>query len=140
MDKFKGKYKRISTENYKEMLQEFDINFLFIKAATSSSAPVPVIEISEENGQWTIKTSSALKSFSRTFKLGEPFNETTADGREVTSVILLEEGKLVSVQKAKKQGVKSTRSVREIEGDEMTYTITVEGTNTVCVQKFVRVQ
>ena len=140
MDKFKGKYKRISTENYKEMLQEFDINFLFIKAATSSSAPVPVIEISEENGQWTIKTSSALKSFSRTFKLGEPFNETTADGREVTSVILLEEGKLVSVQKAKKPGVKSTRSVREIEGDEMTYTITVEGTNTVCVQKFVRVQ
>ena len=140
MDKFKGKYKRISTENYKEMLQEFDINFLFIKAATSSSAPVPVIEISEENGQWTIKTSSALKSFSRTFKLGEPFNETTPDGREVTSVILLEEGKLVSVQKAKKPGVKSTRSVREIEGDEMTYTITVEGTNTVCVQKFVRVQ
>ena len=140
MDKFKGKYKRISTENYKEMLQEFDINFLFIKAATSSSAPVPIIEISEENGQWTIKTSSALKSFSRTFKLGEPFDETTADGREVTSVILLEDGKLVSVQTAKKPGVKSTRSVREIEGDEMTYTITVEGTNTVCVQKFVRVQ
>ena len=140
MDKFKGKYKRISTENYKEMLQEFDINFLFIKAATSSSAPVPVIEISEENGQWTIKTSSALKSFSRTFKLGEPFNETTADGREVTSAILLEDGKLVSVQTAKKPGVKSTRSVREIEGDEMTYTIKVEGTNTVCVQKFVRVQ
>ena len=140
MDKFKGKYKRISTENYKEMLQEFDINFLFIKAATSSSAPVPIIEISEENGQWTIKTSSALKSFSRTFKLGEPFDETTADGREVTSVILLEDRKLVSVQTAKKKGVKSTRSVREIEGDEMTYTITVEGTNTVCVQKFVRVQ
>ena len=140
MDKFKGKYKRISTENYKEMLQEFDINFLFIKAATSSSAPVPIIEISEENGQWTIKTSSALKSFSRTFKLGELFDETTADGREVTSVILLEDGKLVSVQTAKKPGVKSTRSVREIEGDEMTYTITVEGTNTVCVQKFARVQ
>ena len=140
MDKFKGKYKRISTENYKEMLQEFDINFLFIKAATSSSAPVPIIEISEENGQWTIKTSSALKSFSRTFKLGEPFDETTADGREVTSVILLEDGKLVSVQTAKKKGVKSTRSVREIEGDEMTYTITVVGTNTVCVQKFARVQ
>ena len=58
----------------------------------------------------------------------------------MTSAILLEDGKLVSVQTAKKPGVKSTRSVREIEGDEMTYTITVEGTNTVCVQKFVRVQ
>ena len=140
MDKFKGKYKRISTENYKEMLQEFELNFLFIKAATSSAAPVPVIEISEENGQWTITTSSALKTFSRTFKLGEPFDETTADGREVSSVILLEDGKLVSVQTAKKPGVKSTRSVREIEGDELIYTIRVEGTNTVCVQKFVRVQ
>ena len=140
MDKFKGRFKRISTENYKEMLKEFDLNSLFIKAATSSSAPVPIIEISEENGEWTIKTTSALKSFSRTFKLGEPFDEITADGREVSSVIRLEDGKIVSVQTAKKKGVKSTRSVREIRGEEMNYSITVEGTNTVCVQRFIRVE
>ena len=43
------------------------------------------------------------------FKLGEPFDETTPDGREVTAVCTLEDGKIVSVQKAKKEGQKSTK-------------------------------
>ena len=42
-------------------------------------------------------------------QLGEPFDETTPDGREVTAVCTLEGGKIVSVQKAKKEGQKSTR-------------------------------
>ena len=42
-------------------------------------------------------------------QLGEPFDETTPDGREVTAVCSLEGGKIVSVQKAKKEGQKSTR-------------------------------
>ena len=90
-------------------------------------------------------------------KLGEPFDETTPDGREVTATVTCEDGKIVSVQKAKKDGQKSTRvrmrnigmgfliimflqSVREMNGsDEMVYTMTVDGCDLVCVQKFKRV-
>ena len=42
-------------------------------------------------------------------QLGEPFDETTPDGREVTAVCTLEDGKIISVQKAKKDGDKSTK-------------------------------
>ena len=52
-----------------------------------------------------------------------------------------EGGKLVTVQKAKKSGQKSTRSVREMNGaNEMIYTMTIEGNDSlVCVQKFKRI-
>ena len=73
-------------------------------------------------------------------QLGEPFDETTPDGREVTAVCSLEGGKIVSVQKAKKEGQKSTKSTREMNGpDELVYTMTIDGSDIVCVQKFKRI-
>ena len=53
----------------------------------------------------------------------------------------LEDGKIVTVQKAKKEGQKSTKSVREMNGtDEMIYTMTIDGVDDLkCVQKFKRV-
>merc|ERR1711942_7508 len=137
MDAFKGKYERTSADKYEELLKELDVNFLLRKAATVST---PVMEVTEEGGVWTIKTSTTLKTMELKFKLGEPFDETTPDGREVTATVTLEDGKIISVQKAKKDGQKSTRSVREMNGaDEMIYTMTVDGSDIVCVQKFKRV-
>merc|ERR1712212_472823 len=137
MDAFKGKYERTSADKYEELLKELDVNFLLRKAATVST---PVMEVTEEGGVWNIKTSTTLKTMELKFKLGEPFDETTPDGREVTAVCSLEGGKIVSVQKAKKEGQKSTKSTREMNGaDEMVYTMTVDGCDLVCVQKFKRV-
>ena len=52
-----------------------------------------------------------------------------------------EDGKLVTVQKAKSEKEKSTNSVREMKGaDELVYTMTIDGVeDLVCVQKFKRV-
>ena len=91
-------------------------------------------------------------------QLGETFDETTPDGRDVVATVTFEDGKIVAVQKAKKEGQKSTRvgftyicwathvltgilqSVREMNGaDELVYTITVLGCDLACVQKFKRV-
>ena len=72
-------------------------------------------------------------------KLDEEFEETTPDGREVTAKVTFEDGKIVTVQKAKKEGQKSTKSVREIAGDELIYTMTIDGNDDLkCVQKFKR--
>merc|ERR1712123_155725 len=137
MDAFKGKYERTSADKYEELLKELDVNFLLRKAATVST---PVMDVSEEGGVWTIKTSTTLKTMELKFKLGEPFDETPPDGREVDATVTFEDGKIVSVQKAKKEGQKSTRSVREMNGgDELVYTMTVDGCDLVCVQKFKRV-
>merc|ERR1711997_1193322 len=137
MDAFKGKYERTSADKYEELLKELDVNFLLRKAATVST---PVMDVTEDGGVWTIKTSTTLKTMELKFKLGEPFDETTPDGREVTAVVNLEGGKIVSVQKAKKEGQKSTKSTREMNGsDELIYTMTIDGSDIVCVQKFKRI-
>merc|ERR1712106_77382 len=137
MEAFKGKYERTSADNYDELLKELDVNFLLRKAATVST---PVMEVSEDGGEWTIKTSTPLKNMELKFKVGEPFDESTPDGREVVATVTCEDGKIVSVRKAKKEGQNSTRSVREMNGgDELVYTMTVDGCDLVCVQKFKRV-
>merc|ERR1712106_322375 len=136
MEAFKGKYERTSAENYDEMLKVLDVNLLLRKAATAST---PVLEVTEDGGNWTIKTSTTLKNMELKFKLGEPFDETTPDGRDVSAVVTFEDGKFVTVQKAKKDGEKSTKSTREMaSADEMVYTITVDGSDVVCIQKFKR--
>merc|ERR1712096_192909 len=137
MDAFKGKYERTSADQYEEFLKALEVNFLLREAATVST---PVMEVTEDGGTWTIKTSTTLKTMELKFKLGEEFDETTPDGREVSAVVSFEDGKIVTVQKAKKDGQKSTKSIREMNGaDEMVYTMTVDGCDLVCVQKFKRV-
>merc|ERR1712021_166378 len=122
MDAFKGTYTRTSADNYEEMLKVLEVNFLLRKAATVST---PQMDVTEDGGVWTIKTSTTLKTMELKFKLGEEFDETTPDGREVTALVNLEGAKLVTMQKAKKEGQKSTKSVREMNGaDEMVYTMT----------------
>ena len=56
-------------------------------------------------------------------------------------MVTFDKGQIVTVQTAKKEGQKSTRSVREMNGDnEMVYTMTIQGNDDlVCVQKFKRV-
>jgi cellular retinoic acid-binding protein 2 len=137
MEAFKGTYERTSAENYEDMLKLLDVNMLLRKAACAST---PKMEVSDAGGVWTIKTSTTLKTMELKFKLGEQFDETTPDGREVTAVVNLDGGKIVTVQKAKKDGEKSTKSVREMNGtDEMIYTMTIDGSDLVCVQKFKRI-
>merc|ERR1712203_641374 len=137
MEAFKGTYERTSADNYEEMLKILDVNMLLRKAACAST---PKMEVSEDGGVWTIKTSTTLKTMELKFKLGEEFDETTPDGREVSAIVNLEDGKIVTVQKAKKDGQKSTKSIREMNGaDEMIYTMTVDGSDLVCVQKFKRI-
>ena len=52
-----------------------------------------------------------------------------------------EDGKITTVQKAKKDGQKSTKSIREMNGsDELIQTMTVDGmSDLVCIQKFKRI-
>ena len=137
MDAFKGTYTRTCAENYEEMLKVLEVNFLLRAAATVST---PQVQVMEEGGVWTIKTSTTLKTMELKFKLGEEFDETTIDGREVAALVNFEEGKIVTWHRAKKEGEKSTKSVREMNGaDEMIYTITINGYDMVCVQKFKRI-
>ena len=132
-EKAKGKYERVSEEQYDDFLKALGVNFMLRKAATVST---PVMEVSELGGVWSIKTSTSLKAMELKFKVGEAFDETTADGREVSAIVTLEGNKFISEQTAKKAGQKSTKTVREFTGSECIVTMTIIGSDVVCVQKF----
>jgi len=65
-DAMKGKWERVSAEKYEEFLKALDVNFLLRKAATVST---PVMDITEDAGTWTIKTSTTLKTMELKFKV-----------------------------------------------------------------------
>ena len=136
VDIAKGKYDRVSAENCDEVLKALNINFLLRKAATIST---PQMEVTEEDGVWTIKTSTILKTLELKFKVGVPFEETTPDGRHVSSLVTAEGNKFICVQTAKKSGEMSTKSVREFSEDECVVTFQIIGTEVVSVQKFKRI-
>ena len=59
----------------------------------------------------------------------------------MTALVTFTNGQIVTVQTAKKEGQKSTRSVREMNGDnEMVFTLNIIGNDDlVCTQKFKRI-
>ena len=131
----KGKYLRVSEENYDELLTTLNVSWLLRKAATAST---PQQEISENDGLWTIKTSTTMKTIELQFKMDESFDEITPDGRDVSSVASVEGNKLVLVQNAKKKNQQSTRSIREFTKEGLVLTMEVLGTGVTSIQKFKR--
>ena len=133
---FVGKYQRTSAEGYEEFWDALGINNLFRKVSNVST---PIMEVSEEGGNWTINTSTTLKSVEFNFKLDEELEGKVPDGREVKAVNKMEGNKLVTVENAKKEGEKSTKIVREFNGDEVIMTMEIVGSDITCLQKFKRV-
>merc|ERR1712002_238689 len=129
---FTGKFTRTSSENYDEFLKALNVGFLLRKAATAST---PVMEITESDGNWTMKTSTSLKAIELNFKLGEPFQEETTDGRKCETTVTMEGNKLITMQKALKNGQKDVKAVREFFDDKLVMTMTCEGVESTQVYK-----
>merc|ERR1712215_440861 len=124
MVQFTGKFTRVSSENYDEFLKALTVGSLLRKAATAST---PVMEITESDGNWTMKTSTSLKAIELKFKLGVPFEEETTDGRKCETTVTMEGNKLITMQKALKNGQKDVKAVREFFDDKLVMTMTCEG-------------
>ena len=131
----KGKYQQVSAENYEDFLKALDVNFLLRKAATAST---PEMSVTEENGVWEIKTSTFMKSMELKFQPGVAYNETTPDGRDVMTLVTLDGNKFISEQTAKKEGQKSTKTVRDFSDTGCKVTMEVLGSGVSCLQIFKR--
>ncbi|KAF7382334.1 hypothetical protein HZH68_015253 [Vespula germanica] len=90
----------------------------------------PVVELTENDGTYILKTNSPFKSSEIKFKLGEEFEEETPDGRKVKSVCTLEGNKLLHVQK----GEKETTIEREFTPTEMKAVMKVD--DIVCTRVY----
>lgn len=132
MVQFTGKFTRVSAENYEEFLKALNVGFLLRKAATATT---PVMEITESDGNWSMKTSTSMKAIELKFKLGVPFEEETTDGRKCETTVTMEGNKLITSQKAIKKGDKDVTAVREFFDDKLTITMTVDGVSSTQVYK-----
>ncbi|XP_074056097.1 fatty acid-binding protein 9-like [Macrotis lagotis] len=93
---FLGTWKLVSSENFDDYMKELGVSFA---ARNVGGLAKPSVTISANGEVMTIKTESTFKTTEISFKLDEEFDEITADNRKVKSIVTLENGSLIQVQK-----------------------------------------
>ncbi|XP_006759199.2 PREDICTED: fatty acid-binding protein 9 [Myotis davidii] len=96
VEPFLGTWKLESSENFEEYLEQLGVPGTIRHLAALEK---PRICISTHGDKVSLRTETSFKNFEISFKLGEEFDETTADGRKVKSIIRLDGDSLVHVQK-----------------------------------------
>ncbi|KRX58333.1 Fatty acid-binding -like protein 6 [Trichinella sp. T9] len=120
-EKFIGKYRFVSSENFDEFMKALGVNYLLRKIANAAS---PIVELSLDRDVWTLRNISTFRTLEISFRLGEEVDEVTPDGRHVKvkhccTVFTYENGELKQVQKAVKPGEKDSIFIRKLEGDKL---------------------
>ena len=77
-----------------------------------------------------------MKRIDLTFKLNQELKGKSPDGRNAKTKVTKEGDRFICIQSALKQGEKSTKIVREFQGDEVIQTSTIIGSDLVCTQVF----
>ncbi|XP_056332735.1 fatty acid-binding protein, brain-like [Danio aesculapii] len=125
VDTFCATWKLVDSQNFDEYMKSLGVGFATRQVGNVTK---PTIVISHEGDKVVIKTLSTFKNTEISFKLGEEFDETTADDRHVKSTVSLEGDNLVQVQR---WDGKETKFVREIKDGKMVMTLTFEGVQAV---------
>ncbi|XP_020668034.3 fatty acid-binding protein, heart [Pogona vitticeps] len=125
---FAGVWNLVESHGFDDYMKTIGVGFATRQIANLTK-PTTIIEVDGE--KVTIKTQSTFKSTEINFKLEEEFDETTADDRHVKSVVTLEGGKLVHVQK---WDGKETSLVRELKDGKLILTLTMG--NVVCTRTY----
>ncbi|XP_077208154.1 myelin P2 protein-like [Paroedura picta] len=95
-NKFVGSWRLVSSENFDDYMKELGVGLATRKLGSLAK---PKVIIRMKGDVVTIRTESAFRNTEITFKLGQEFEETTADNRKTKTTITLDKGSLVQVQK-----------------------------------------
>ncbi|XP_051014228.1 fatty acid-binding protein 9 [Acomys russatus] len=96
IEPFLGTWKLVSSENFEDYMKELGLGFA---ARNVAGLVKPSVTISCNGEKVSIQTESSFNNTEISFELGEEFDETTADNRKVKSIITLEGGSMIQVQK-----------------------------------------
>ncbi|XP_006924112.1 LOW QUALITY PROTEIN: fatty acid-binding protein 9 [Pteropus alecto] len=98
IEPFLGTWKLESSENFEEYLEQLGVAPTLRHLAVLDK---PIISIRGSEAQLSIKIQRSFKTTEISFELGKEFefDETTADNRKVKSIVTLDGGSLVHVQK-----------------------------------------
>ncbi|XP_034455475.1 fatty acid-binding protein, heart [Hippoglossus hippoglossus] len=129
---FVGTWNLKESDKFDEYMKALGVGFATRKVGGITK---PTTIISVEGGTVTVKTQSSVKNTELSFKLDDEFDETTADDRKVKSIVKIDGGKLVHVQK---WDGKETSLVREINGNALILTLTMG--DVVCTRRYEKAQ
>ncbi|KAI3364559.1 hypothetical protein L3Q82_011341 [Scortum barcoo] len=113
VDAFCATWKLVDSENFDDYMKALGVGFATRQVGNVTK---PTVIISQEGDKVVIRTQSTFKNTEISFKLGEEFDEATADDRNCKSTVTMEGDKLVHVQK---WDGKETKFVREIKDGKM---------------------
>ncbi|XP_020360824.2 fatty acid-binding protein, heart [Oncorhynchus nerka] len=116
---FTGTWNLKDSKNFDEYMKALGVGFA-TRQVGGMTKPTTIIEVAGDTV--TLKTQSTFKNTEISFKLGAEFDETTADDRKVKSLITIDGGKMVHVQK---WDGKETTLVREVSGNALELTLTL---------------
>ncbi|XP_034714921.1 fatty acid binding protein 7, brain, a [Etheostoma cragini] len=125
VDAFCATWKLVDSQNFDEYMKALGVGFATRQVGNVTK---PTVVISQDGDKVVIKTLSTFRNTEISSKLGEEFDETTADDRHVKSTFTMEGDKLVQVQK---WDGKETKFVREIKDGKLVATLTFEGVEAV---------
>ncbi len=77
-----GRWQLTQSDNFDAFMSALGVGYLTRKLGNASKPLITVQEMGP--GQYSIKQESLVKTTEIKFKIGEPFDETTADGRQVS--------------------------------------------------------
>ncbi|XP_031172093.1 fatty acid-binding protein, brain [Sander lucioperca] len=125
VDAFCATWKLVDSENFDEYMKALGVGFATRQVGNVTK---PTIIISQEGDKVVVRTQSTFKNTEISFKLGEEFDEATADDRNCKSIVTMEGDKLVHVQK---WDGKENKLVREIKDGKMVMNLTFEDVHAV---------
>ncbi|XP_060949388.1 fatty acid-binding protein, heart [Limanda limanda] len=125
---FVGTWNLKESDKFDDYMKALGVGFTTRKVGGLTK---PTTIISVEGDTVTLKTQSSVKNTELSFKLDEEFDETTADDRKVKSIIKIDGGKMVHVQK---WDGKETSLVREINENALILTLTMG--DIVCTRRY----
>ncbi|XP_032752701.1 fatty acid-binding protein 9 isoform X1 [Rattus rattus] len=96
IEPFLGTWKLVSSENFENYVRELGVECEPRKVACLIK---PSVSISFNGERMDIQTGSACRNTEISFKLGEEFEETTADNRKVKSLITFDGGAMIQIQR-----------------------------------------
>lgn len=128
-----------SSDKFNELMIELGVNWVTRNIANNL---YPVQKIWQEEEDIHINTETSFRCTQTTFKFGQTWQETTADGRLTQTVATLEGNKIKKVQVPDPStGYHTTEEIREFseDGQIMTMTISIPSKPEVtCVRIYKR--
>ena len=135
-DPLPGRYLMESSEKFDDFMKALGVGMIKRKLA-NSVVPVNEIEISDE-GLYTIRTLTTVRTTEIHFRLNETFTEDTIDGRKTQTTPTREGNFLKLDQKGdKSRGEKDSVMTRDLVGDTITMELIVD--NIVCTRIYKRI-